>query len=592
MRTKYIIVLTLLFIVAVAIVVPYSWHAQKKVSQLRRSSQVFSSLATDRSVYVPGQKVAFSLNTKGKSIKLHVRYYHLDKKIGEQTKTLPNANHVKWTWQPPKTNGRGYLATVSVTASGKVQTETIAVDVSRDWSKFPRYGFLSNFPKMPQSEIQHNISQLNRYHINGLQFYDWSEKHHQPLTVKDGKLSSTWTDIANRPIEEKTIRSYISAAHHRQMKGMSYNLIYGALAQSEQDGTKRDWFLFKDQNHDQVDVNPLPSGWKSDIYLMNPANPGWQDYLINQQKIIYRYLPFDGWHVDQLGDRGNVYDENGQSVSLSDSFGPFLNKIKAADPNKDLVMNAVGQFGQGSIASSGVNFLYTEVWDNTRPNYQDLKQVIDENNNLSSDKKNTVLAAYMDYKKADQSGTFNEPGILLTDSVIFASGGDHIELGEHMLSKEYFPNANLSMSRGLTNKLTHYYDFLTAYENLLRDGTKDSEAALHSEEQLPISDTPEQNHIWAFAKTKPHHKMIHLINFLDANSMKWRDTDGSQAAPQERRALNFTIDESKPVEKMWMASPDYRNGVPIAIPFHQKNGKLFATVPSLLYWDMLVLEYR
>ena len=51
----------------------------------------------------------------------------------------------------------------------------------------------------------------------------------------------------------------------------------------------------------------------------------------------------------------------------------------------------------------------------------------------------------MNYNRADNTGEFNTPGVLLTDAVMFALGGSHLELGDHMLCKEYFPNDNLEM---------------------------------------------------------------------------------------------------------------------------------------------------
>ena len=138
-------------------------------------------------------------------------------------------------------------------------------------------------------------------------------------------------------------------------------------------------------------------------------------------------------------------------------------------PEKILVMNAVNQYGQREIANSPVDFLYTEVWtpNNT---YADLASIIIDNFAWSNGKKNSVLAAYMDSDLTSSKGFFNTPGVLLTDAVIFAFGGAHIELGEHMLSQPYFPNNNLQIKGDLRDAMTKYYDFLVAYENLLRDG--------------------------------------------------------------------------------------------------------------------------
>ena len=91
-----------------------------------------------------------------------------------------------------------------------------------------------------------------------------------------------------------------------------------------------------------------------------------------------------------------------------------------------------------------------------------------ENYEYSNYELNTVLAAYLNYEA--QEGEFNTPSVLMADAVIFAFGGAHLELGEHMLSSEYFPSTKLSVSSELESKLLEYYDFLTAYQNVLRDG--------------------------------------------------------------------------------------------------------------------------
>src|SRR5690606_36339370 len=109
-------------------------------------------------------------------------------------------------------------------------------------------------------------------------------------------------------------------------------------------------------------------------------------------------------------------------------------------PDKKHALNAVDQFGQREILSSGMDFAYSEVWN--RNQYADLAAVLQENATHSQGTVNSVLAAYMNYGATD--GNFNTPAVLLADAVIFAFGGAHLELGEHMLSSEYFPDASLA----------------------------------------------------------------------------------------------------------------------------------------------------
>ncbi|MGM0874688.1 MAG: glycoside hydrolase family 66 protein [Bacillota bacterium] len=590
-KSTLIILFSLLLLLIVTVIAITSLFFPKQ-PLIKEEKQIIQGITTDKASYQPNETIHFTtkLSDKYSDGMLEITYYHLNDVISQQ-KLKVAKNGVHWSWKPPKEDFKGYLVRVQFESGTEKDQQTIAVDVSSDWSKFPRYGFLSTFHDMSNEDMESVISGLNRYHINGLQFYDWHFKHHQPIKLENNETAAHWEDIANRPISLQTIKTYIDLAHQRNMKTMAYNLLYGAFAEAEKDGVKTEWRLFKDQQKYDHDYHPLPKEWKSDVFLVNPANSEWQTYLINQQKKLYEALPFDGWHIDQLGPRGNIYDYNGNPLALDESFQPFIEHIKNEIPDKRLVMNAVSQYGQKQLGESPVDFLYTEVWDQDKY-YSDLKRIIDENNQYSKGKYNTILAAYMNYEFSNQPGEFNNPGILLTNSVIFASGGSHLELGEHMLSKEYFPHENLKMSQSLQSRLLHYYDFLVAYENLLRDNLQEVPITIDSSDGVLFSSQPEQGKIWRFAKQKANKKVIHFINFLDATTLEWRDTNASQAEPQDRKQLTVQLEETRSIEKVWMASPDKRSGVPISLNFKQENNKVTFTLPSLKYWDMVVIEYE
>ncbi len=117
-----------------------------------------------------------------------------------------------------------------------------------------------------------------------------------------------------------------------------------------------------------------------------------------------------------------VYDYEGNVVKLDETYAPFVAAMKQYESGKRLVMNAVGQYGQKYIAKSQVDFLYTEVWDESKT-YEELAEVIHDNNAYADNKKQTVLAAYVNYAKSNSSGYVNAPGVLLTNAVIFSFGG-------------------------------------------------------------------------------------------------------------------------------------------------------------------------
>ena len=419
-------------------------------------------ITTDKSAYEPGQKVEFTLihSKTGKHSELTVNYYSEGDLL--ETETLRTVDGMtKWVWTPPSTDYCGYLIQVSSpNSSGSNAALTIGVDVSSDWDVYPRYGFVSKYDDLSDARIDSVIGRLNRFHINGIQFYDWHNSHHTPLPIHEGIPPDTWVDIANRTIYKSTVERYINAAHSHNMNAMAYNLLYGAWGLGFDEDLSKEWILYKDKDHTDPFFLDLPEGWADDIYMMNTSNSSWNEYVINSMSTTFEHLDFDGWHVDQIGDLGELYGYDGKQVILKNTFTPFLKNAKQS-LNKKLVMNAVAQYGSAEIAAAPVDFLYNEVW-NPDSTFNDLAGIINEARAYSG--QNIVIPAYMNYNNSSHKSTFNTPGILLTDAVILAHGGIHLELGEHMLCHEYFPNDNLKMSPDLEAALIDYYDYAVAYE--------------------------------------------------------------------------------------------------------------------------------
>ena len=85
-------------------------------------------------------------------------------------------------------------------------------------------------------------------------------------------------------------------------------------------------------------------------------------------------------------------------------------------------------------------------------------------------------------------------------------------------------------------------------------------------------------------------QLLHLINFTNANSTDWRDTDGNQPAPITISAAELEVNFSGTAKKVWVASPDVNYGVPQQLTFTQSGSKVKFTLPELKYWDMVVIE--
>ncbi len=544
-------------------------------------------LTTDKARYNPGEEVAIT-SDKMPSGDVKIRYRHLGETIGEESFSAES-----WTWNLPNEDFKGYMVDIYEEVDGEeVVYGSVAVDASSDWTVFPRYGFLSEFSsEVTQNDVDKTLSFLNRCHINGIQYYDWLNKHHWPLKMNGDEPAATWLDIAKREVAFNTVETYIENAKSLNMASMEYNLLFGAWDDYESDGVSTRWMLFSDQNHQYINKHDLDESWAmSDILIANPHNSNWQDYIFEKTAQVYEHLDFDGWHVDQLGNRGDVYDYDGNRVDLPSGYQSFMSNLKTRFPDKKMALNAVDQYGQQEIMDSGVDFAYSEIWSYN--SFEALSQIILDNYRMGGESRNTVLAAYMNYDMSHSAGYLNTPAVLLTDAVIFAFGGSHLELGEHMLANEYFPNNNLLMRADLKDDIVKYYDFLVAYQNLLRDGGEFNNPVVNSlDGQKSINNWPPQTgSIAAIGKQVEEKQVVHLINFTNANSLLWRDNSGNQQYPNEVKDFRIEIKSDKVINDVWYASPDFNGGVSQSLDFSQTGNSVTVTIPAMQYWGMFVME--
>ena len=574
-------------------------------------SELTLELSTDKACYAPGSIVTFTAVgdlPAGKEV--YVRYRHNNTFIHKEKVTSKT-----WTWTPPQTDYMGYMVDLYYMEwNGDVGTEhiigAIAVDVSSDWTRFPRYGFVADFDNYGGSiaknaNIEEEMKYLNRLHINGVQFQDWHWKHHKPVKFRaDGSLDPWYQDISNRWVGTEYVKKYIDVQHRYGMKSIFYNLCYGAWKDYRDDYVSEDWGLYKKDRNGNLyqDYHDLPSNWQSNIYLMNPGNPNWQNYLEDRYNEVYANYDFDGYQIDQVGGRGDVFEKSGTKIDLEYNYRLFLRAMKGHRKDKRLVMNSVDGYGAHHICDAKlddgtrtVDFCYNELWSD-HANFSHLFQVIQDNDRESEHNLQTVFAAYINYDKADKGGSgdylVNTPGALLTDAVMFAIGGSHIEMGDHMLTREYFPAKPLAMTDELKKKLVHYYDFQTAYQNILRG--IDSKAAFTptiSSSTHAINAWPPQGYkITAFAKKVDNMIAVHLLNFSNTDDLSWRDLEGTRPAPVTQTNVQITYTTSRHITNVWTATPDKNGGVPMELPFTQDGNNVSVTVPSLEYWTMLVFE--
>lgn len=575
-----------------------------------------ADLYTDKARYAPGETVQISLQLQpgsGVSGKLIVTAWHLDQLI-EPALTVPvtsddTGTEINFQWQPPEADFQGYLLQVSLTdeSGAMLDKGQAAVDVSSAWVKFPRYGYLWDYTK--EAPAEEKIASLTRYHINGLQYYDWQYRHHIPL-YKD---TSKWQDWSGRWIYGDVISRYIAAAREKNMANLNYNMVYAANKTYLRDGTGVDpaWRLVKSNGQDFTCTMSESRGSTGILQFFNILNEGWQEYIFRAEKEAIEKMGFDGWHGDTIGENGRMQtpengplgaDENGKPIQyVKDGYTIFLNKAKEALGGKYLVFNPVGAQGIEKVNASDVDVLYAEFWPwdkNRWGQHYDTYNAIQREIFAAareSGGKSLVVAGYVNYKAP---GTyFNPAAVLLMDAVVFASGGARIELGNggNMLSNEYFPGDGAkAMGADLQAKVLRLYDFITAYENLLRGGPQPVEKTV-SLDGVRNSSTGTGNAVWTFATASGSYEMLHMINLTGTDSM-WRDEKQTKPEPTPLRAIPVRYYTDAEVEALYVTSPDFDDIAPQELAFEtgsdDKGSYVAFTAPSLHYWDMVFMRAK
>jgi conserved domain protein len=425
---------------------------------------------------------------------------------------------------------------------------------------------------------------------------------------------------------------------------MFYDLIYGVTGNMngntpetpdnlDKDGVSSDWGWIdlhekKGGGYDLHQYQYPLGSWPS-IYVMNPGNQNWVNYLAGSINKVYQNFGFDGYHIDQLGHQRDAYYVNLKSKKVNGKkvytdgdrrntndfegyFANFINRMKADNHNKYLVMNAASSFGGPNIVGTkNVEFGYNEMWggDDYYWNYRKIIQ--DNRRNNGKNTFNTVFAAYLHCRNG-RPGELRLSSALMGEATIFALGGSRIELsGDHMLFTEYFPDDTRPMSSKLQKSIIHYYDFLTAYENYLRDNNAETTVSMTmdgkqvaawdlSNPDPSLNEHPEMQTIGpkpymvnTYSTKKGDVTTIQLLNYsnVSRDNFNIRDLSETMPLPNVLNNKKIVLDDSQPVARIWVASPDRLGGAPQELDFTQSSGKVTFTLPSLEYWTMVVVEH-
>lgn len=599
----------------------------KVLASSSTKGKIIKDLNTDKSMYNPGDTLKLYIdivNDTEENIEngtITFKFKHLEKEVNDsKTITYSAENnggkaYIDYEWKVPNEDYKGYLVqAICKNENGIIlDTETVGVDVSSDWTKFPRYGYITNFSE--NVDTAKSIWILKNYHINGLEYYDAQYRHHKPASDN----TEIWEDWSGKDIYGDTIRSYMSSAREANMVNMQYNMIYAATSNSTDgsnywdDGVDEGWGLWYSENNEHVDkrgerftffMGDTPTG-DSTLYFFNLWNKGWQDYILKKENESLNALGYDGWHGDTVGEWGEMKTADGHYITVKDTYTDFLNNAKQALGNKYLICNPVGAQGIENVNRSNVDVLYTEIWpwdydsEGVQYNtYGALKKEV-EQSKIESRGKSLIVPAYMqkDYGIANPGNYFNTGAVILTDAAVYSAGGSRLELGDDgkMLNHEYFSTENLKMSDELINRERNMYDFIVAYENLLRDGQYETDNGVFVYDK-PSSRNDDVGNIWYSTKTDNEYQIIQMINLMGINDNQWANYDNSDKTPDKQTNIKVKYYYSDDVNSVYVASPDLAyNCETRSLKIEKKSsddaGKYIEfIVPSLEYWNMIYMS--
>lgn len=572
-----------------------------RLAEAENPGKYIQDLTTNRSMYQPGETIQGILSLSGvptAGARVVLRLRHLDQTVWEDEAAVnPGAVTFTFTVLAPERDFTGYALEAYLYADGRLADYGMTgVDVSSDWNVFPRYGYVTKMDR-PAEDVAQTLERLKNHHINGLFYYDVFDTQEKPLAGTVENPAESWNTLNKSLARKQTLLDTIQIGHELNMKSFFYNLIFGTYDNYQEAGVSPEWGMYCDQRHQEQDVHDISGiGWETEkFWLMNPANRLWQDYYIKVHQELFSVYPYDGIQVDSLGPRGNRYDYEGNEIQLDNAYVPMLNRL-VEELGKKVIFNPVSAYGmEPQLKAVDYDIVYMEVWPSDTPDFAAMKEKVDEIYRSNGGRRGTVIAAYMNYD-APKSENFNTPSINYVNAVLMSSGASHLELGDTgMLSSEYYPGNSMQITSGLAEDIRRGYDFMVAYENLLRGtGLEEVRDETFVDGRRTGSDFKPGN-VTSFTKVKhqagePDREILHLLNFDGASHDSWVDKGLAQTAPRTKQQVRVSHYCTKVPEKIWAASPDCRDGILEELDFTEENGTVTFTLPYLEYYTMVVME--
>lgn len=439
-----------------------------------------------------------------------------------------------------------------VLLSGETQMGSVSTAVNIGGSVV-RYGFLSDF----LLEDDEDVRILAKYHIDHVQFYDWSYRH-------DTLVSQTndYSDMMGKRNSLQVIRQKIAACHAHGMMAMAYGAVYAASKSFWE--THRDWGLYA--------ADHMPMVFIDTFYYMDIQSP-WREHLFAQYVDAVSRLGFDGIHMDTYGEPKNALAADGTKRSLEAGLPALIrdaaNAIQNAGHTPHLILNNVGAWPVQATCREPQDAVYMELWP-PMDRYRHLRQAIQW---AGDAQKPIVLAAYPAPFRTDtpERALYSE---LLLSFAIALGGATQLFLGEGnaVVTQGYYADYT-QLVAWQEEKIKAYQDFFVRYEALLFDASLKDVSLTHcggdNQEyacDMPYSLEGDGGKLWLTLREGEGRRLIGLIN-LCGNDDAWNT---GKASPNVLENIQIRILTQQCTQTIWFATPDDGMGSPKQLPHTER----------------------
>lgn len=465
---------------------------------------------------------------------------------------------------------------------GTLRLET-AFDVVENPSRIVRYGFLSDFE--PGEDDTNDVDMLRRYHINFVQYYDWSYRH-DDLTAE----VEQYTDMMGRTVDRRTVRSKIAACKHYGMCSMAYGAVYAASREYHEAHPEQG--LYTSSREPLVFIDRF--------YIMNVERGcEWHDHIISEYRKAVLEVGFDGIHMDTYGFPKTAFTQDGRKLKMEESYASLIEDSKAAltqlQTDNYLIFNNVGNWPVAPVAKTPQAAVYIEVWE-PYTTYAHIRQVIMNARCACDDQKPVVLAAYLAPFRIDEpTRALNAARLLLAGTA--SCGAANLLLGENnaVLTQGYYvDHAYLSEEQAFV--LRRYADFIVRYEEILYDTQMKDVSFTHigwdnteyrCESHLWSPDG-QGGKLWLTLHEGEHRKSISVINLYGCDDV-W---NLGKNTPELQKDIVFQVQVDEKPQGVFTASPDQSSCMellPHELIRTQRGWAVRFTLPQIKIWNLIFI---